>query len=109
MTDAELIKAVAEKLGWKFHPKNPNIALSYNLWAGPKGERIIGDIDELPPWLTSVDAALSVLDKSEADIDFRWLSREKEWRIIYKSCYTYNESLPRAICEAFLQAPKEKP
>ena len=64
MTDAELIKRVAEKAGWMVSPRDKIH------WKPPGGSYYT----DLPPWLTSVDAALSVLDKN--------IRFEAEWRFI---------------------------
>ncbi|KKL44534.1 hypothetical protein LCGC14_2364720 [marine sediment metagenome] len=60
----DLIKRVAEKAGWMVSPRDKIH------WKPPGGSYYT----DLPPWLTSVDAALSVLDKN--------IRFEAEWRFI---------------------------
>ena len=104
MTDTELIKDVLKKLGWKHNPKfSPNGDILP--WIGPDTFRR----SELPPWLTSVDAALGVLGKRSYDIFSRetgyqfWLWPDTETATVLGE----DESLPRAILLAFLELPKE--
>ena len=94
MTDAELIKAVAERLGL-VKLKSEKLA---GIWKYPNDE-----LENPSVWLTSVDAALSVLDKKKP-FSIDWMP-DMSWRAGYMlSDFTAEaESLPRAILEAFLE------
>lgn len=128
MTDAELIKAAAERLGYQW------FEYFYSADGEPSGQRevrIPGSKESqlwrladmtlpvtsepyfvCPPWLTSVDAALSVLDKKWY-VDIESVPSNGRWSVtINEEIQTVAQSLadlPRAILEAFLAAPKEKP
>ena len=118
MTDAELVAAVAKRLGWTFstdgcdfesppccHPKSPH--WDQPLKDTPQWPAYILD-GALPPWLTSIDAALGVLDKTKP-LEIVWDESEQRWDVIYVDSLKKNESLPHAILLAFLESQEEKP
>ncbi len=106
MTDAELIAAVAKKAGWtnlrQIPPNQWNVACWFGILPGDpdKGLR-----SEMPPWLTSVDACLELLEpEGRADIDMHWFHGPQTWRVIYRNSLGSGKSLPRAILLAWLEA-----
>ena len=101
MTD-DLIKRVAEKLGWKRSP-GKSTHDHIQSWIAPDGVRHFW----LPPWLTSIDAALSVLDKDCA-LTIVWRISRQDFTVSYMNGEgVSDESLPRAILLAFLEAPHD--
>ncbi|KKK67562.1 hypothetical protein LCGC14_2952800 [marine sediment metagenome] len=111
MTDTELIKAVADRQGWT-NIYTTDLPGNNIQWRGtpPEAKRV--DI-ELPPWLTSVDAALGVLDTLGMEYRMGVLKNGSCWCEVYRKGVNYlwqdEPSLPRAILLAFLELPKEKP
>ena len=112
MTDAELIKAVAKRLGWEHCPGSskdwPDGSKSYFDWKDPEGIARLSDYaDKYMLWLTSVDAALSVLDKDCA-LTIVWRISRQDFTVSYMNGEgVSDESLPRAILLAFLEAPHD--
>ena len=80
MTDTELIKAVAEKVGWTDYV--------------------------VPDWLTSVDAALGAIKPSN---EFELWKDCSGWNCSDHGSFSHGETTEcRAILEAFVKLPKEK-
>ena len=111
MTD-DLIKQVAERLGWT----NVKSSAQYpEEFYGDPPNQAEGQRWMLPHWLTSVDAALGVLDKPYAEISitrYAFSSTGRNgWFVNYQikgyDHRGYDESLPRAILLAFLEAPHD--
>ncbi len=99
LTDAELIKRVAERLGLT-QCKSEKLS---GVWKYPNGE-----LENPSVWLTSVDAALGILGGRNYDIFHResgyqfWLWPDNETMAVLGK----DKSLPRAILEAFLEEIK---
>ena len=111
MNDQKLIVAVARRLGWEHCPGSskdwPDGSRSGFDWKDPEGIARSSDYaDKYMLWLTSVDAALSVLDKTHLKIQYT--VKYGIWGVVYKKMYRgSNKSLPSAILLAFLEAPHE--
>ncbi len=96
MTDAELIKRVAERLGWTHLETRNGVLFGYD-------PNHTGSFIPCPPWRTSVDAALGVLDE-KLYLRMKW--DVNGWEVSYARLDINGrdiESLPRAILEAFLE------
>ena len=115
MTD-DLIKRVAERLGWEYCPGSfkrwPDGSKSPFDWKDPEGIARSSDYaDKQMLWLTSVDAALSIIEKYDFQLESlgEWhkasLFDKESGQIIQVG--TIAESLPRAILLAFLEAPHD--
>lgn len=103
MKDAELTAAVALKVGWKKREVKASDSNTDLHWLD-----LYGNPSEAP-WLTSVDAALGVLDKSEL-FNLHWVGTDAQvWHVFYGTAESSNKSLPRAILLAFLESQEEKP
>ena len=109
LTDAKLIAAVAEKLGWTHCPGSfkewPDGSKSYYDWRDPEGIARSSDYaKQHMPWLPSVDACLELLDK-EQDFDMSWDSHSKRWWAGNLGFgREHDKSLSRAILKAWLEA-----
>ena len=106
MTDAELIKVVAKRLGWKYlkhEGLSEHDGFDVYRWYSPSGE-----MAELPPWLTSLDVCLDLLDDVGYTIhswsEIPHLKQIKNYEVHYMGIEVRDESLPRAILLAFLEA-----
>ena len=106
MTDPELVAAVAKRLGWT-NIETKDLPGNNIQWMGTPSEAKSARI-ELPPWRTSVDAALGLLDKTHLKMQFT--VKYGSWVVVYKKIYRgSNKSLPHAILLAFLESQEEKP
>ena len=111
MNDQKLIVAVARRLGWEYCPGSskewPDGSKSYFNWKDPEGIARSSDYaDKYMLWLTSVDAALSVLDKGK-HLLMTWEVEAKMFHVDYDFALRSDVSLPRAILLAFLEAPHD--
>ena len=109
LTDEKLIAAVAKKAGWtnlkQIPPNQWNVACWFGILPGDpdKGLR-----SEMPPWLTSVDEGLKLLDKSKR-LKIVWKEELQEFRVQYADepevfIAESLELLPHAILLAWLEA-----
>jgi len=98
MTPDEQIKAVAELDGWMWCEKNhqDNISEKFSIekkvWYNPLKDHWLSEY-ELPPYLTSRDAIVPVIEK-------HWTSDVREIMLNRQSVL----STPAQLCEALLRA-----
>ncbi len=103
MDDKKLIAAVAKKAGWTHIHTHDLPGNNIQIKGRPPGSKMT--YIELPPWLTSVDECLKLLDK-EKQFEITWLSGQQRWRVYYEGLMpmAYHKLLPRAILFAWLEA-----
>ena len=112
MTDAELIAAVAKKAGWTHIHTYDLAGNNMQIMGIPPGAKTPCVELPLPPWLTSVDACLKLLDKTFPTIAMTRLSGiwtvlllvNTDNSMVSKKFEAADESLPRAILLAWLEA-----
>lgn len=109
MTDEEFNEAVAKKLGWKYHEDLKPVC-----WETPGDSRCF--LRDLPDYCHSIEAAWEIVEYVNAD-RFRIIKARiiPEWSAVFEfqnledkkvtEYFASEDTLPRAICEAFLKLP----
>ena len=101
MTNTELNRAIAEKLGWKYCPVGPCPHTIHKMpehWH-PPGE--VAWTSSLPNYSGDVAAALGLLDEyDEADI---WKD-STGWNCAFGGAFCHGKPFPRALSECWLTA-----
>ena len=108
MSDQEINIACAERIGWKRHPDCHDIFIVPGKTINSPGS----STPRLPNFHGSMDAAMQLVKLAAKDQWFSVITNgDGQWVIVMHSdrtggeVYCSHESLPAAICEAFLKLP----